>query len=145
MENYQKSQATGASFAIPVDGVGVGVKTLTAAGALTAADSGKLIVLKAAVGAAVTLPAVQAGLKYKIVVGQAFATTAWTITAPAKVIQGTVIVNGESVLGENEDIITFAHAAEKVGDFVDLVCDGTNWYVSGIGSAGSSITLTASA
>lgn len=144
MKDYQKSQATGESFAIPADGVGVGVKTLTGAAALTPADSGKLIVLKAAAGAAVTLPAVQAGLNFKIVVGQAFGTSAWTITALTKVIQGSVIVDGTDVEGANEDIITFAHAADSVGDHVNLVSDGVNWYVSGIGSTAASITLTAS-
>lgn len=121
-------------------------EVVAAAKTLTAADSGKTFLLQAATGAAITLPAPVAGLNYKFVVGLAFATTAWTVVtaAGANIIQGTVIVNGASVLGENEDTITFAHAAESVGDHASVVSDGTNWYVSGVGSAASSITLTAS-
>ena len=102
--------------------------------------------LNAAAGAAVTLPAPKAGMKAKFIVKLAFATTAWTIVTNggADIIEGTVIVNGASVLGSNEDTITFAAAAENVGDWVEVESDGTSWFVSGVGSAASSITLTAS-
>lgn len=143
MENYQKAQSNGESFSVNAnDGGGATIEQLTAATTLTAADSGKTLILYAAAGKAITLPAVAAGLKYRFVVGLAFATTAWTVTATTSVIQGTVVVNGASVLGEDENTITFAHAAEKVGDWVEIVSDGTNWYISGCGSAASSITLT---
>ena len=91
------------------------VETLSAAATLTAEDSGKLLILSAAAGAQVTLPAVatSAGHYYKFVVGAAFATTAWTIKAATSVIQGGVIVNSVNVSGANENTITFAHAAEK--------------------------------
>jgi hypothetical protein len=120
------------------------VETLSAAATLTAEDSGKLLILNAAAGAEVTLPAVatSAGHYYKFVVGAAFATTAWTIKAATSVIQGGVIVNSVNVPAANENTITFAHAAETVGDFVELNCDGTNWYVSGLGTAAGAITLT---
>lgn len=145
MERYQKAQANGQSISVQgSDGAGATIKTVSADTTLTAADSGKTIILSNATGEAITLPAVANGLQYKFIVGLAFATSAWTVTAASKVIQGTVVVNGASVLGSNEDIITFAHAAENVGDWVYIVSDGTNWYVSGVGSAASSITLTAS-
>jgi hypothetical protein len=121
-------------------------EVVAAAKTLTAADSGKTFLLQAAAGAAITLPLPAAGLNYKFIVGQAFATTAWTVvtSASANIIQGTVTVNGASVLGADEDTITFAHAAENVGDWASVISDGTDWYVSGLGSAASSITLTAS-
>lgn len=146
MKDYQKAQANGESFSLQGnDGVGASIKVVSADTTLTAKDSGKTIILSNATGEAITLPDVEEGLKYKFIVGLAFDTSAWTITAASKVIQGTVLVNGASVLGANEDIITFAHAAENVGDWVEIVSDGTNWYVSGVGSAAASITLTASA
>lgn len=147
MKNYQKAQASGESFSVDAnDGSGANIEVLTAAKTLSADDSGKTFILKAAAGKAITMPdaVLVAGFKAKFIVGLAFATTAWTVTAGSKKIQGTVIVNGASVLGANEDIITFAHAAENVGDWVEVVSDGTNFYVSGVGSAASSITLTAS-
>lgn len=145
MEGYQKTQVNGESIFIPAnDGIGDKITTVTGATTLTAADSDGVFVLAAAAGAAITLPAAARGVKYKFITGLAFATTDWTIVAPDATIQGTVIVNGASVLGANEDTITFAASAENVGDYVELVSDGTNWYVSGVGSAASSITLTAS-
>ena len=118
------------------------VETLSAAATLTAEESGKLLILSAAAGAQVTLPAVatSAGFSYRFVVGATFATTAWTIKAATNKIQGGVIVNSVNVPGADENTITFS--AETVGDFVELNCDGTSWYVTGIGAAAGAITFT---
>lgn len=120
------------------------VENITGAITLDAEDSGKVFILKAATGAQITLPAVasSAGHNYRFIVGQLFATTAWTIKAASNVIQGGVIVNSVNVPGADENTITFAHAADTVGDFVELRCDGTNWYVFGLGTASGAITLT---
>jgi len=120
------------------------VENITGAITLDAEDSSKVFILKAAAGAQITLPAVasSAGQNYRFIVGQLFATTAWTIKAASNVIQGGVNVNSVNVPGADENTITFAHAADTVGDYVDLVCDGTNWYVSGLGTASGAITLT---
>ena len=123
--------------------VGV-VETITGATTLSAEDSSKVLILKAAAGAQITLPAVAdaAGQNYRFIVGQLFATTAWTIKAASNVIQGGVIVNSVNVPGADENTITFSASADTVGDFVDLTSDGTNWYVSGLGTSASAITLT---
>ena len=134
---------TGETFAIPSnEGLGVRTRQITEATTLDAADSGSTLVLNAAAGAAITLPAVADGLKYRFVVGAAFATTNWVVTAASSVIQGTVIVNGASVIGSNENTISFVSTAETVGDFAEIECDGTNWYVSGVAAAAGGITLT---
>ena len=121
------------------------VETLTAATTLTAEDSGKSFSLNAAAGAQITLPAVatSAGFRYRFTVAALFATTAWTIKAATSKIQGGVIVNSVNVPGADENTITFAHAADTIGDFVELNCDGTNWYVFGLGTTAGAITLTA--
>ena len=116
-------------------------ETLAAATTLKFNDTGKVFFLTASAGLAVKLPDLRAGLNFKFIIGQAFATTDMTVTGGGAKIQGTVIVNGASVLGENETTITFANGAEKPGDFVELHCDGSNWFLSGVGSASSSITL----
>ena len=123
--------------------VGV-VETITGATTLSAEDSSKVLILKAAAGAQITLPAVAdaTGQNYRFIVGQLFATTAWTIKAASNVIQGGVIVNSVNVPGADENTITFSASADTVGDFVDLNCDGTNWYVSGLGTSAGAITLT---
>jgi hypothetical protein len=121
------------------------VETLTGATTLTAEDSGKSFSLNAAAGAQITLPAVatSAGFRYRFTVAALFATTAWTIKAATSKIQGGVIVNSVNVPGADENTITFAHAADTIGDFVELNCDGTNWYVFGLGTTAGAITLTA--
>lgn len=123
----------------------VQVEALTGATTLTAEDSGKVFILKAAAGAQITLPAVatSAGFRFKFVVGQLFATTNWTVLSASNVIHGSVLVNGAHVAGVDENTISFVASAEAIGDFAELVCDGTNWYVNGSGVAAGSITLTA--
>jgi hypothetical protein len=120
-------------------------QVISSAITLSAADSGKLFSLNAAAGAQITLPAVatSAGLNFRFTVQALFATTAWTILAASSVIQGGVIVNSVNVLGANENTITFVASADTIGDFVQLYCDGVNWYVSGVGATAGAITLTA--
>lgn len=120
------------------------VETLTGATTLTAEDSGKSFSLNAAAGAQITLPAVatSAGFRYRFTVAALFATTAWTIKAATNKIQGGVIVNSVNVPGADENTITFSASADTIGDFVELNCDGTNWYVFGLGTAAGAITLT---
>jgi hypothetical protein len=121
------------------------VETVAVATTLTAKDSGKVFILKAAAGAQITLPAVatSAGLRFKFIVGQLFATTDWTVKALSNAIEGSVLVNGAHVAGVDENTISFVASAESIGDFAELVCDGTNWYVNGSGVSAGAITLTA--
>lgn len=121
------------------------VEAVTGATTLTAEDSGKVLILKASAGAEITLPddIATAGLRFKFIVGQLFATTNWTVKAASNVIEGSVLVNGAHVAGINENTISFVASAESIGDFAELVCDGTNWYVNGSGVTAGSITLTA--
>jgi hypothetical protein len=121
------------------------VETVAVATTLTAKDSGKVFILKAAAGAQITLPAVatSAGLRFKFIVGQLFATTDWTVKALSNAIEGSVLVNGAHVAGVDENTISFVASAEAIGDFAELVCDGTNWYVNGSGVSAGAITLTA--
>jgi hypothetical protein len=121
------------------------VETVAVATTLTAEDSGKVFILKASAGAQITLPAVatSAGLRFKFIVGQLFATTDWTVKSATNVIEGSVLVNGAHVAGVDENTISFVASAESIGDFAELVCDGTNWYVNGSGVTAGAITLTA--
>jgi hypothetical protein len=121
------------------------VEAITGATTLTAEDSGKVLILKASAGAQITLPAVatSAGLRFKFIVGLAFATTDWTVKALSNAIEGSVLVNGAHVAGVDENTISFVASAESIGDFAELVCDGTNWYVNGSGVSAGAITLTA--
>jgi hypothetical protein len=122
----------------------VQTSVISSATTLSAADSGRHFSLNAAAGAQITLPAVatSAGLNFRFTVQALFATTAWTIKAASSVIQGGVIVNSVNVPGANENTITFSASADTIGDFVQLTCDGVNWYVFGLGTSAGAITLT---
>jgi len=119
------------------------VETIAAARTLNAADSGKVFILSAAAGAAITLPAAKSGTTYKFIVASLFATTNWTIVAAANVIEGGAIVNSAFVAADDENTISLVASAETIGDFVELISDGSKWYASGVGAAAGSITFTA--
>ena len=116
---------------------------LSVAKTLTALDNGVTYIMTAAAGKTITLPAPAAGLKFKFVVGLAFATTNWIVKVNGGVINGPLVVNGAALPAVAETQINFALAAEALGDYVELVSDGTNWFVSGCGNASGSITATA--
>lgn len=124
------------------------VEVISAAQTLTAADSGKVFILDAAAGATVTLPALKEGIRFRFVVGAAFATTNWVIaSAEGDNINGIIADMGATVAGvpaAGEDQINFVATAETVGDYVELICDFGNsqWLVSGACSANGGITAT---
>ena len=119
------------------------MSTIAVATTLTSAESGLVFTIPAAAaGAAITLPSVAKGLKYKFVVGGAFATTDWTIVAATDVIFGGAIVNSVNIPAATENTISLVASAETIGDWVEIVCDGTNWYVSGVGTSAGAITFT---
>ena len=139
---------SGGSSTLTLNGVGQGggaAKTVAAATTLTAADSGKLIVLDAAAGVTVTLPTLADGLSFRVVVGAAFATTNWVVaSAEGDNINGNINVNNTLIQAVGEDQINFVATAENLGDYVDLVADSGNsqWLVFGVGFAAGSITAT---
>jgi hypothetical protein len=53
-----------------------------------------------------------------------------------------VDVNSTLVLGANEDTISWVASTALVGDWVEVVSDGTSWFVSGQSGATGGITLT---
>lgn len=144
MKQYLKTQANGEAIEVVAnDGLGVAVETIAAATTLTAEDSGKEFILSAAAGAAISLPSPIAGWKAKFRVGSAFATTNWTIVAATNVIQGYAAVNYATVAAADENTISFVATAETIGDWVELVCDGTDFHVFGVGNSAGAITFTA--
>lgn len=131
---------------LKVDGVNLNaaVTTVDAALTLTAEDSGKVYALNAAAGAAITLPTAAAGLRYQFIVAAAFATTNWTVvTATALgIINGGAVVNGAVVAAAGEDSINFIATAETIGDWIEVICDGTQWIVKGQAFAAGGVTFT---
>jgi len=134
---------TTVSYTNDVDRIFDNTQQITDDLTLTAADSGKTLFLNAAGGGTVTLPALKAGLNFNILVGAIAPTTAWIIdSAEGDNISGILVVNGASVAAVAEDQINFVANTAVSGDYIELACDGSAWYVKGVGSAAGSITAT---
>lgn len=124
------------------------VEVVTTTNVITAAESGKTFFLNSATDFVSTLPAPAAGLRFGFIVTTAATTTAHTIVtnAGADVIFGMVATADglASVLGSAEDTISLTKTATGgiVGDRVDMISDGTNWYVTGQVSVAAGITFT---
>lgn len=116
------------------------VRTLTEATTLETTDSGKVLILGAAAGGAIILPPPTPGWNCRIYTGIAL-TGAWTVVGDGN-IQGSANVNSVSVLAEDETTITFVETAESIGDYIELDCDGTNYFVRGFGALAGAITFS---
>jgi len=121
------------------------VVILTAAKTLVAGDSGTTFILNSATEFAVTLPAVALGLNFRFIVSAAPVGTAYTVLTEGgdNVIDGGATVAGLIIAAANEDTITFTASAALSGDWVQLHCDGTNWFVAGQATASTGIAFTA--
>jgi len=126
----------------------VPVVTLAATRQVLASESGTTFFLAHATEFVTTLPPVAAGLNYRFVCKLAPAGANYTIVTPglANLLIGHVvcIADGNGTTSATAgDTISFVGSSAVVGDYVDLVCDGTSWYVSGIAAVAAGITLTA--
>lgn len=117
----------------------------TGANVLTAAESGKVLFLNSATGFAHTLPAPAAGLRFKFIVTTIPTSGNCTVGTNGgdNVIEGMADVNSTLVLAANEDSINFVASTCLIGDWVEVVSDGTSWFVQGQSGATGGITFTA--
>jgi len=134
-------------FSGPVASGADSVEVVTGDKAVSVDDNGKTFLLKttSGAGAAITLPAVQAGLRYKFIVGLGFATTAWTVTpSDASSIYTNGLIDGVVYIpaGEPNSVLTLSASAETIGDSYDFVCDGTSWFLTGIARVATAFTCT---
>jgi len=121
---------------------------ISAAYTCLASDNGAVYTLDGAAGAAITLPALAKGLRFKFVVAAAFATTNWVVSSSeGDNINGLVADMGSTpavVLASGEDQINFVATAESIGDYVELIADVDNsqWIVNGMCGVNGGITAT---
>ena len=106
------------------------IQAVSADTTLTAADSGKVFTLDAT-GEAITLPAVSDGVNFKFVSSVAATGSSWTVAATAAVIYGSIQLAGAISAVSAKTTITLVADKFLPGDFIELVSDGTNWYLSG--------------
>lgn len=115
--------------------------------ALTKYDHGATIVFNRAAGTAVTLPALADGAEFHFVIGTA-PTTANTIASAgaANVIAGgvnelEVDTSDDGPYSAVGDLVSFVANVAVVGDYVDLRCDGTRWFLRGQTNADGGVTI----
>ena len=133
-----------------IGGKNLGVKTLTAATTLTAADAGKLIAVNAA-AIEVTLPTAEAGLVFDFVFMIDTTAGATIVASSGDCFFGTVTVNSTTKTKSSAqsidhataigtvasyDNLDFVHDSQtlggKAGDSVRLIAvDDTAWLVNG--------------
>ena len=103
-------------------------------------DSGKIYMLYSTVARTITLPKVSAGLKFKFIVTDSSAQS--TIATS----EGTALLKGGAECGDAYLTLAGTTLAATtnavVGDHVELICDGTYWYVSGHGSHDGSFSVS---
>ncbi len=128
------------------------IEVLAATEVLVAADSGKTLFLNHATEFDTKLPAPAAGLRFKFIVAAAPSGANYTITTNGttqNVIHGVITsadldAGGDSAStnGTPVDVVTFVASKSVVGDWVELICDGTYWYLQGGCKTFDAITLS---
>lgn len=118
------------------------VVTLPNQAAITiyASDSGKTLLVPAqGVASVVTMPALQAGLRYRFLVTAGLGFN-FTITPTAGTVTGTclLLIPGAAAACIISTVIKAANntivigAAATAGTYLDMNCDGNIWYISGV-------------
>jgi hypothetical protein len=122
-------------------------EVVVATNVIAAAESGTVFFLNAAAEFVSTLPAPAAGLNFTFIVTGAPSGASYTIVtnASANILLGHIVCSAGGT-GDSEtsggDTITLVDGQAVVGDRVDVVCDGTNWFVRGSCKVVAGMTIT---
>lgn len=112
------------------------VQLTNADSTISEVDSGKyFLVPTLTADRTFTLPAVKAGLHYRFVnnCGAATLGAAGIIAAAAgNIVFGALLNVTPAVVAKTGQASCRFLTASKKGDYIDCVCDGTNWNVSGM-------------
>jgi len=119
---------------------------VTTTNVLTAAESGKTLILNSATAFVTTLPAVAAGLRFNFYCGATGVTGGNHTIVPDgandDTIYGSAEVAGAVVAASAEGSINLIADKFIAGDHLSLFCDGTNWYVQGSAVTSAGVTFT---
>lgn len=122
---------------------------VTAANTILYSECGKTFFLNSATEFASTLPAPVAGCYFKFIVKAAPAAASYTVVTngSANILIGginenEVDTNDDGPYDADGDTITFADGVAVVGDYVEMISDGTSWYITGQANADGGITVT---
>lgn len=120
------------------------VEQITAGKTLLASvDNGKTFILGDAAPGTITLPAVtNIGFHCKVIVGFAITSNGVLASAAGDDLEGALMVASTVVTVDAADQINFVASAENIGDWVEVISDGTFWHVTGAALSTGAITAT---
>lgn len=138
--------ATAAEINMAAD-ISANVEVVTAANVINASESGKTFFLDAAAGFKSTLPAPATGLKFTFIVKTAPTSNGYTIVTNGttqKVLKGLAVIAADAVgdVSAGGTTATFVHNHALPGDRIDMICDGTIWYMVGYAQVAAALTIT---
>jgi hypothetical protein len=124
-----------------------GVEVVAATNVILAAESGKTFFLDAVAGFQSTLPAPAAGLKFTFIVKTAPTSNGYTIVTNGttqKVLKGLAVISADAIgdVSAGGTTATFVHNQALPGDRIDMICDGTIWYMVGYAQVTAALTIT---
>ncbi len=129
---------TGTTKKILLENLASPVQALTATTTLTKSDCGKTLLLNATTEFATTLPTPSAGCSFRFIVKAAPSSASYTVLTSGS---SNIIIGGINELevdtgddgpyDTDADTITIVDGVAAVGDFIELISDGTSWYLSG--------------
>lgn len=133
----------------------VKVEDLTATKSLTPEDCGKVFMLNSATEFTTTLPSIEdagAGWSCRFIVKAAPVGANYVVAEKATADTNKIIVNGinelevdtssDGVYSAGCTYVNFIASTAVAGDWIDVLCDGTNWFVTGQTNADGGITAT---
>lgn len=111
------------------------VRSITAVTTLVAADCSSTVILNNATGFATTLPAAKAGCTFRFIDGTLLTSGNHTIISTENNIIGgcnelEVDTSDDGPIDTNGDTITLVGSADSLGDIVEVISDGTSWFVT---------------
>lgn len=115
---------------------------------LTWGDSGKEFLIDCTAAVAVKLPSPKAGVRYRFTMvttdSNDFTLTSYNKAGSAtNLMYGVFDVGGTAYSAGVKDVLTLGDSStdHTIGDWVEVICNGTYWYLSGTVKVGSSLTL----
>lgn len=104
--------------------------SITATTTLTALSNNIQLFEASTVSATTTLPAVKDGLRFSfLVTGALTGDTVVIVSAEGNNIEGVLSVAYAAVDCANEDKLNILTDGEVIGDYVELISDGTSWFI----------------
>ena len=119
-------------------------EVVTAANVITAAESGSTYILNNTTGFVSTLPAPAIGLRFKFINKAVNISGNHTVVANAgaSIFQGNVMVASTVVTSVAGTSVNFLVNASDIGDWVEVISDGTSWFLSGSATTTAGMSVT---